>query len=75
MRTEIGEAGEEATSSEIDLNSSSMGTSGSMTGVNSGAGEDEPSRFENAKQRKTTLLEGIKKFNFKPKRVSCFVRS
>jgi brefeldin A-inhibited guanine nucleotide-exchange protein len=30
---------------------------------------DDPSRFENAKQRKTTLLEGIKKFNFKPKRV------
>ena len=31
--------------------------------------EDDPSRFENAKQKKTTLLEGIKKFNFKPKRV------
>ena len=31
---------------------------------------DDPSRFESAKQRKTTLLEGIKKFNFKPKRVS-----
>lgn len=30
---------------------------------------DAPSRFENAKQKKTTLLEGIKKFNFKPKRV------
>lgn len=29
---------------------------------------DDPSRFESAKQRKTTLLEGIKKFNFKPKR-------
>lgn len=31
---------------------------------------DAPSRFENARQKKTTLLEGIKKFNFKPKRVS-----
>lgn len=31
---------------------------------------DDPGRFESAKQRKTTLLEGIKKFNFKPKRVS-----
>lgn len=31
---------------------------------------DDPSRFESAKQKKTTLLEGIKKFNFKPKRVS-----
>jgi len=30
---------------------------------------DDPSRFENAKQKKTTLLEGIKKFNYKPKRV------
>ncbi|KAG6817461.1 hypothetical protein H0H87_008629 [Tephrocybe sp. NHM501043] len=29
---------------------------------------DDPSRFESAKQQKTTLLEGIKKFNFKPKR-------
>lgn len=32
---------------------------------------DDPSKFESAKQKKTTLLEGIKKFNFKPKRV-CF---
>lgn len=31
---------------------------------------DDPSRFENAKQKKTTLLEGIRKFNYKPKRVS-----
>lgn len=30
---------------------------------------DDPSRFESAKQKKTTLLEGIKKFNYKPKRV------
>lgn len=30
---------------------------------------DDPGRFESAKQKKTTLLEGIKKFNFKPKRV------
>ncbi|TFK75941.1 Sec7-domain-containing protein [Pluteus cervinus] len=29
---------------------------------------DDPSRFESAKQKKTTLLEGIRKFNFKPKR-------
>jgi len=33
---------------------------------------DDPSRFESAKQKKTTLLEGIKKFNFKPKRVNSF---
>ncbi|KAJ9474522.1 Protein transport protein SEC7 [Pseudozyma hubeiensis] len=30
--------------------------------------QDDPSRFENAKQRKTILLEAIRKFNFKPKR-------
>jgi brefeldin A-inhibited guanine nucleotide-exchange protein len=30
---------------------------------------DDPTRFESAKQKKTTLLEGLKKFNFKPKRV------
>ncbi|KAF9226522.1 hypothetical protein BS17DRAFT_775771 [Gyrodon lividus] len=29
---------------------------------------DDPTRFESAKQKKTTLLEGIKKFDFKPKR-------
>lgn len=34
---------------------------------------DDPTKFESAKQRKTTLLEGIKKFNFKPKRVSIFI--
>jgi brefeldin A-inhibited guanine nucleotide-exchange protein len=33
---------------------------------------DDPTRFESAKQKKTTLLEGIKKFNFKPKRVRAF---
>lgn len=32
--------------------------------------EDDPERFESAKQRKSALMEGIKKFNFKPKRVS-----
>ncbi|KAG9092656.1 guanine nucleotide exchange protein for ADP-robosylation factor [Ceratobasidium sp. 370] len=29
---------------------------------------DDPGKFETAKQRKTTLLEGIKKFNFKQKK-------
>lgn len=35
---------------------------------------DDPSKFESAKQRKITQLEGIKKFNSKPKRVwiDCF---
>ncbi len=30
--------------------------------------EDDVDKFESAKQRKNTLVEGIKKFNFKPKR-------
>ena len=57
-------------SSDTDLSaslSSTRGGSGSATPA--AIQSDDPSRFENAKQRKTTLLEGIKKFNFKPKRV------
>ena len=39
------------------------------SGVNTpDIGDDDVERFENAKQRKTTLAEGIKQFNFKPKR-------
>ncbi len=34
---------------------------------------DDPTRFESAKQKKTTLLEGIKKFNFKPRKVCVYV--
>ena len=30
--------------------------------------EDDPSQFEKAKQRKTALINGIRQFNFKPKR-------
>ena len=30
--------------------------------------EDDPNQFEKAKQRKTALLNGIRQFNFKPKR-------
>lgn len=30
--------------------------------------QDDPSRFESAKERKTMLMEGIKRFNYKPKR-------
>jgi brefeldin A-inhibited guanine nucleotide-exchange protein len=29
---------------------------------------DDPSRFENAKQRKMVLQEGVKRFNYKPKK-------
>jgi brefeldin A-inhibited guanine nucleotide-exchange protein len=30
---------------------------------------DDPSRFESAKQKKNTFSEGVKRFNFKPKKV------
>ena len=41
----------------------------SISGLNTPElGADDVGRFESAKQRKTTLQEGIKKFNFKPKR-------
>ncbi|KAK4049463.1 guanine nucleotide exchange protein for ADP-robosylation factor [Microbotryomycetes sp. JL221] len=65
------------TASDTDLTSTSPGLSqilssrasgGAATPDNQSQLLDDPSRFENAKQRKTTLLEGIKKFNFKPKR-------
>ncbi|GAA5875344.1 hypothetical protein JCM3774_005784 [Rhodotorula dairenensis] len=51
------------------------GADRSNSGVNTPdvAAADDPSRFENAKLRKTTLLEGIKKFNFKPKRGVAFL--
>jgi brefeldin A-inhibited guanine nucleotide-exchange protein len=35
---------------------------------------DDPSRFESAKQKKTTLMEGIRRFNQKPKKVRSVVR-
>lgn len=59
-----------------DCGPSSAGeASGSLNTVSSAMGRsnpdlaDDPSKFETAKQRKTTLLEGIRKFNFKPKKV------
>lgn len=55
--------------------SDQLGASGSNPELLSRQGTpdlaDDPSRFEVAKHKKTALLEGIKKFNFKPKRVSC----
>lgn len=41
----------------------------SISGVNTpDVGEDDVEKFESAKQRKNDLQEGIKKFNFKPKK-------
>lgn len=69
--------GREAMSSNhsLDRLASSSNTEIPRQGINDVA-SDDPSRFESAKQRKTTLLEGIKKFNFKPHRVNghAFVR-
>lgn len=52
--------------------------SGSVVGLNESAKlstpdlADDPEKFETAKYRKTMLLEGVKKFNFKQKKV-CFI--
>jgi brefeldin A-inhibited guanine nucleotide-exchange protein len=40
-----------------------------VRGMSTSSPVDDPNLFETAKLRKTTLLDGIKKFNFKPKRV------
>ena len=45
-----------------------MTANGTVATPDIGAGDDDVNRFESAKARKTTLQEGIKKFNFKPKR-------
>lgn len=37
--------------------------------------EDDPERLESARQRKVSLLEGIRMFNFKPKKVGRSLRS
>ncbi|TXT13291.1 hypothetical protein VHUM_00658 [Vanrija humicola] len=58
-----------STGSQLDLHAPSPGRE-----VNSGVAtpaegaEDDVAKLETAKQRKTMLLDGIKKFNFKPKR-------
>ncbi|KAG8874344.1 guanine nucleotide exchange protein for ADP-robosylation factor [Tulasnella sp. 331] len=48
--------------------SGSLNTISSAKGLSNPDLADDPSKFETAKQRKTTLLEGIRKFNFKPKK-------
>jgi len=52
------------------INGSGMRVNGGGGGGGTPDIGDDPGTFETAKQRKTTLLEGIRKFNFKPKRVS-----
>jgi brefeldin A-inhibited guanine nucleotide-exchange protein len=44
------------------------GQNGQTAAISGADSLDDPGRFETAKLRKTTLLEGIKKFNYKPKR-------
>ena len=59
--------------SETDLHgilSSSTGPAHDRSGTNTPdvIPSDDPSRFESVKQRKTTLLAGIQKFNYSPKK-------
>jgi brefeldin A-inhibited guanine nucleotide-exchange protein len=51
---------------EISRSASTVPSNGMNTPIPEA--EDDVGRFETAKARKTNLLEGIKKFNFKPKR-------
>ncbi|OAX41346.1 hypothetical protein K503DRAFT_863932 [Rhizopogon vinicolor AM-OR11-026] len=70
--TSKSQAGEETTAetmtsdSSLDRLTTSAGSTETLRQTTPDI-EDDPSRFESAKQKKTTLLEGIKKFNFKPK--------
>ncbi|KAF8529196.1 Sec7-domain-containing protein [Hysterangium stoloniferum] len=54
--------------SEVTLNRSSVSLAAEVSRTVTPDIDDDPERFESAKQKKTTLLEGIRKFNFKPKR-------
>lgn len=56
-----------------DLSRDNMAANGSTPSLPTVETFDDPGRFETAKLRKTTLIEGIKKFNYKPKRV-CTVK-
>lgn len=47
---------------------SANGNDASRTPTPDIATEDDPSRFESAKQRKMILQEGLKRFNYKPKK-------
>lgn len=53
-----------------DLSRENFAVNGSTPSLPAFETFDDPGRFETAKLRKTTLIEGIKKFNYKPKRVS-----
>lgn len=48
---------------------SSLSLPGDVSRTTTPDAVDHPERFESVKQKKIILLEGIKKFNFKPKRV------
>lgn len=63
-----GRLSEETARDHEGLGLEARGTGGAVTPVLGDEEMDDPERFESAKQRKTTLMEGIKKFNFKPKK-------
>lgn len=60
-----------------DLSRENFAANGSTPSLPAVETFDDPGRFESAKLRKTTLIEGIKKFNYKPKRVraNLFIRN
>lgn len=60
-------------SMELPASAKENGALPPTPGSGTAESSDDPGRFETAKLRKTTLLEGIKKFNFKPKRGIAFL--
>ena len=52
----------------IDTREVSSPNPGADTGASTPVAEDDPSQLERDKRRKTALMEGVRAFNFKPKR-------
>ncbi|KAF8165376.1 hypothetical protein B0H34DRAFT_793771 [Crassisporium funariophilum] len=68
-RSQIEESKRDPVTPDANLDKLSV-TGGSVEALRQATPDivDDPTKFESAKQKKTTLLEGIKKFNYKPKR-------
>lgn len=54
--------------SKLSVHSPRLSTAATPTAPSTPFLEDDPSQLEKAKQRKTALINGIRQFNFKPKR-------
>lgn len=68
----IGSVKSEGMTSEVSLDKLAAPNGSNLSRVSTPEVSDDPGRFESEKQRKNTLQEGIKKFNYKPKKVRVF---